>query len=256
MTGAELHEALSLGTEGLSNLTSIKHAQTAALWLTGCSKVSTANSKAACLWCRVTMVTVWLDKSFKCSLTGGTFPVLQFFFPDVKSRNVTSIMWECPTGVVRIPRVTSQRWVVYVDVWPVAPPPPPPQLYITPYRAVGVASTSSHQTIALSHRKGGVQNSLTSGGQVDAADVVNSEFPSSFPAAILRKKKTTVGLSGHDSVGLYIEGALWLSRPGVSDSRRTHLSWPDQHLLLTINPPAPSSHREPRIQPTPAESGK
>lgn len=42
----------------------------------------------------------------------------------------------------------------------------------------------------------------------------------------------------------------------VSDSRRAHLSWPDQHLLLTINPPAPSSHRKPHIQPTPAESGK
>lgn len=69
-------------------------------------------------------------------------------------------------------------------------------------------SLPQHHTKLLRYpvRKDDIQNSLTSGGQVDAADAVNSEFPPSFPAAISRKKK--VGLSGHDSMGLYIEGAL------------------------------------------------
>lgn len=139
MTGTELYEALSFGTEDLSNPTSITHTQTAALWLTGCS---TSNSKAAWLRCHVTTVTVRLYKSFKCFLRGGKFHALQLF-PHVKSRNVTSNVWERPTGVVRIPRVARQRWVVYVDLCPVALS----QLYITPYRAIG--ATASNQTIAL-----------------------------------------------------------------------------------------------------------
>lgn len=42
MTGTELYEALSFGTEDLS-----KHAQTAVLWLTGSSQFSTVNTKVA-----------------------------------------------------------------------------------------------------------------------------------------------------------------------------------------------------------------
>lgn len=75
----------------------------------------TVNSKAACLCCHVTTVTVKLHESFKHSLRSGTFHALQFS-PDVKSRNGTSNMLKRPTGVVRVPRVTHQRWVVYVGL--------------------------------------------------------------------------------------------------------------------------------------------
>lgn len=51
----------------------------------------------------------------------------------------------------------------------------------------------------------GLQNNLTFDGQADVAYALNSEFPPSFPATISRNKKAAAWLSGHDSMGLYIE---------------------------------------------------
>lgn len=160
-------------------------------------------------------------------------------------------MWERPIGEFHMWPVKDGWSMLTFDLSP-----PHPQVYITPYRAVGLTSTASNQTIALCCRKDSVQHSLTSGGQANAADAVNSEFPPSFPAAISRKTKAAGWLSGHDSMGLYIEGALWLSRPRVSNSRRTHLSWLGSAPAANYKPTRPSSHRNPHIQPTPAESGK
>lgn len=61
------------------------------------------------------------------------------------------------------------------------------QVYITPYRAVGVTSTASNQNIALWCLKKSFQNNLKSGGQANAADAVNIRPLSQLPFQGRRK---------------------------------------------------------------------